>query len=151
MYYFSVWILPLSTLFVKFFLITVYQFFFLPYFFCFLLQFYWGILYVNVTCLKLRHVCVYMLTCFSRVQLLGTLWTVARQAPVFMGFSRQEHWSGLPWPPPGALSNPGTKLMSLTYPALAARFFTTRATWEAFWHVYTPMKPSAQSRYQMFL
>ena len=48
-----------------------------------------------------------------------------------MGFSRQEHWSGLPCPPPGGLSDPGIVLASLTSPVLAGRFFTTSATWEA--------------------
>ena len=47
------------------------------------------------------------------------------------GFSSQEHWSGLPCPPPGDLPNPGIKPESLISPALAGRFFTTRATWEA--------------------
>ena len=41
-------------------------------------------------------------------------WTVARQAPLSMGFSRQEYWSGLPCPPPGGLPNPGIKLRSPT-------------------------------------
>ena len=48
-----------------------------------------------------------MLSHFSRVQLFLTLWTVASQAPLSMGFSRQEYWSGLPCPPPGDLPNPG--------------------------------------------
>ena len=48
-----------------------------------------------------------------------------------MGFSKQEYWSGLPFPPPGDLSNPGIELESLTPPALAGGFFTTSATWEA--------------------
>ena len=43
----------------------------------------------------------------SRVQLFSTLWTIAPQAPLSMGFSRQEYWSGLPCPPPGELPNPG--------------------------------------------
>ena len=43
----------------------------------------------------------------SRVQLFGTPWAAARQAPLSMGFSRQEYWSGLPCPPPGDLPNPG--------------------------------------------
>ena len=43
----------------------------------------------------------------SRVRLFVTPWTVAYQAPPFMGFSRQEHWSGLPFPSPGDLPNPG--------------------------------------------
>ena len=58
-----------------------------------------------------------LLSCFSRVQLCTTLWTVARQAPPSMEFSRQEYWSGLPCPPPGDLPNPGIKSWS---PALQA-------------------------------
>ena len=73
----------------------------------------------------------YVLSRFSHVQLFATLWTVAHQASLSMGFSRQEYWSGLPCPPPGDLPDPGieTSLMSL---ALAGRSFTTSATWEAF-------------------
>ena len=56
---------------------------------------------------------------------------VTSQAPLSMGFSRQEYWSGLPCPPPGDLPNPGIEPVSLTSPALAGRFFTTSATWEA--------------------
>ena len=48
-----------------------------------------------------------MLSCFSRVPLFATLWTVAHQASLSMGFSRQEYWSGLPCPPPGNLPYPG--------------------------------------------
>ena len=48
----------------------------------------------------------------SRVQLFVTWWTVAHQAPLSMGFSRQEYWSGLPCPPPGDLPNPGIKFSS---------------------------------------
>ena len=66
-----------------------------------------------------------MLSCFSRVQLFVTLWTVARQAPLSMGFSRQEYWSGLPCPPPGDLPDPETEPTSLKSLALAGRFFTT--------------------------
>ena len=71
-----------------------------------------------------------MLRCFSHVLLFATLWTLDHQAPLSMGFSRQEYWSGLPCPPPGDLPNPGIELMSLTSPALAGRFFTTSTTWE---------------------
>ena len=53
-----------------------------------------------------------------------TPWTVARQAPLSMGFSRQEYWSGLPCPPPGDLLNPGIEPVSSIYPALAGEFFT---------------------------
>ena len=63
--------------------------------------------------------------CFSRVRLPGTLWTVACQAPLSMGFCRQEDWSGLPSPPPGDLPDPGIKPESL---ALAGELFTTEPT-----------------------
>ena len=57
--------------------------------------------------------------------------TVAHQASLSMGFSRQEYWSGLPCPPPRDLPNPGIELESFISPALADSFFTTSATWEA--------------------
>ena len=79
-----------------------------------------------------------MLSHFSHVWLFVTRWTVARQAPLSMGFCRQEYWSGLPCPPPGDLLNPGMEPMSLMAPALADRFFTTSATWEALSPVYPP-------------
>ena len=65
-----------------------------------------------------------MLSCFSCVPLFSTLWTVACQAPLSMGFSRQEYWNGLPYPPPGDLSDLEIEAMSLTSPALAGGFFT---------------------------
>ena len=54
-----------------------------------------------------------------------------RQAPLSTGFSSQEYWRGLQCPPPGHVPNPGIKPVSLRSPALAGRFFTTIATWEA--------------------
>ena len=66
----------------------------------------------------------------SRVQLFATPWTAAHQAPLSMGFSKQEYWSGLPCPPAGDLPDPGIEPASLTSPALAGGFFTTSATWE---------------------
>ena len=51
---------------------------------------------------------------FSRVQLCVTLWTATCQAPLSLGFSRPEYWSGLPYPPPGDLPHPGIKPVSLT-------------------------------------
>ena len=72
------------------------------------------------------YMCVYicMLACmlshFSCVQLCATLWIVAHQAPLSMGFSRQEYWSGLPCPPPADLPDPGVKPMSPVSPALQA-------------------------------
>ena len=69
------------------------------------------------------HVCV-----FSAVRLFVAPWTVARQAPLSRGFSRQEHWGGLPFPPPG--DRPDTEMEAVS-PALAAWFFYLCATWEA--------------------
>ena len=62
---------------------------------------------------------------------LSTLWTVVHQAPLSVGFSRQEYWSELPCLPPGDLPNPEIKPASLMSPALADSIFTTRITWEA--------------------
>ena len=62
-------------------------------------------LYVDIV-----GVCV--LSHFSCIQLFETLWTVARQAPLSMRFSRQEHWSALPCPPSGDPPNPGVKPVS---------------------------------------
>ena len=67
----------------------------------------------------------------SRVRLSVTLWTLAHQAPLSMGFSRQEYCRGLPWTPPGDLPDPGIEFGSLKCPALAGGLFTTSATWEA--------------------
>ena len=71
-----------------------------------------------------------VLSHFSHVQLFVTLWIVACQAPLSMGFSSQAYQSGLPCPPPGDLPDPRIIRMSLTSPALAGRFFTTSTTWE---------------------
>ena len=69
--------------------------------------------------------CCAVLSCFNCVWLLATLWTVACQAPLFMGFSRQEYWSGMPFSSPGDLPDPGIESVSLMSPALAGVFFTT--------------------------
>ena len=58
----------------------------------------------------------------SRVRLFATPWTVAHQAPLSMGFSRQEYWSGLPFPSPGDLPNPRIELRS---PALQTEALTS--------------------------
>ena len=77
-----------------------------------------------------------MLSRFSHVLLLIALWTVACQALVFMAFSRQRYWSGLPYFAPGDLPDPGIKPVSLRSPALAGRFFITTTTWEAKKSIY---------------
>ena len=61
----------------------------------------------------------------SCVQLFVTPWTVAHQAPLSMGFPRQEYWSGMPFSPPRGLLEPGIKPMSPVSPALAVGLFTT--------------------------
>ena len=75
-------------------------------------------------------VCVCVLSCFSHVLLFATLWTAVCQAPLSMGFSRQEYWSGLPCPLLGERPNPGIKPTSPRSPALAGWFFTTSINWE---------------------
>ena len=69
-----------------------------------------------------------VLSHFSRVLLFVTPWTAACQAPLSMGFSWQEYWSGLLCPPPGDLPDLGVESAS---PALAGGFFTTSVIWEA--------------------
>ena len=71
-----------------------------------------------------------MLSCFSHVRLFVTLWIVAHQSPLSMGFSRQQYWSGLQCPPTGHLPDPGVEASSPMSPALAGGFSTTSATWE---------------------
>ena len=83
------------------------------------------------TRLKRLSSLAWVLSHFSCVQLFATLWTVAHQAPLSMGFSRQEYWNRLSFPSPGDLTNPGIEPESLRSPALASRFFTTSANWEA--------------------
>ena len=59
----------------------------------------------------------------THFQLFATPWTIARQAPLSMGFSGQEYWDGLPFLPPGDLPDPGIKSASPGAPALDSRFF----------------------------
>ena len=85
-----------------------------------------------------EHLCPFLLfsnlCILSCVQLFPTLGTVAHQGPLSMGFSRQEHWSGLPFPSPRDLPDLGIKLMFLVSSALQEAifffFFNTSATWE---------------------
>ena len=71
------------------------------------------------------HMCMH--ASVSLVWLFVTSWTVARQAPLSLGFFRQEYWSGSSFPSPGDLPNPGIEPVS---PALAGRFFIHWTTWE---------------------
>ena len=69
------------------------------------------------------HIC--LLNCISSVWFFEILWTVAHQAPLFMRFSRQEYWSGLPFRSAGYLPDSRTEPSSFIFPALTGRFFTT--------------------------
>ena len=76
----------------------------------------------------------------QHTQLFVTLWTAARLAPLSMGFSRQECWSGLPCPLPVDLSDPGMEPASLMPPAWAGVFFTTSDTCEASLSIWKNIK-----------
>ena len=91
----------------------------------------WNNLYWGYGWSETLYILCTMLSCFSCVWLFATSWTTARQASLSVGFSRQEYWSELPFPPPGDLPGPGIKHASLPFRALADGFFTTMATWEA--------------------
>ena len=102
--------------------------------------------YLVITCYEKdsakEYICmnVYVFVCvlslFTHVWLCATLWTIVPQAPLSMGFSRQEYSSGLPCPHPGDPPDLGIEPVSLRSPALAGRFFTTSATWEARVYMY---------------
>ena len=82
--------------------------------------------------------CVCVCSCvLSCVRLFATPWIVACQAPLFMEVSRQEYWSGLPFPTPGDLPDPRIEPTSLVSPVLAGRFFNHCPTWEALSVKYT--------------
>ena len=84
-------------------------------------------------------ICVYVCVCvcvLSHVCLFAAPWAVAHQALLSTGFPRQEYWSGLPFHTPEDLLNSGIEPTSLMSPALAGRFFTSSATWEAYINIY---------------
>ena len=72
-----------------------------------------------------------MLSRFGCVRHFATPWTAACQDPLSTGFSKLEYCSGLLFPSPGNLLDPGIELASLVSPALTGDFFTTSTTWEA--------------------
>ena len=84
---------------------------------------------INI-CLYHTYVCMHTILLHLCPNLM-TLWTVAHEALLSMGFSMQEYWSGFSCPPPGDLPDPGIEPKSLMSPALAGRFFTTSTTQEA--------------------
>ena len=75
----------------------------------------------NCDCSAVYHRFVVSFSCSVESNSFATPWTVAHQAPLSMGFPRQEYWSGLPFLSPGDLPNPGIELVS---PALTGGFFT---------------------------
>ena len=82
-----------------------------------------------------HHFSYYSLCCavcsdVSHIRLFATPWTVAHQPPLSLGFSWQECWSGILFPPPEHLSYPGIEPPSLMSPTLVSRFLTTSATWK---------------------
>ena len=81
-----------------------------------------------------RIICIcnhYFVCVLRHIRLFATLWTVAHQVPLSIGFIRQEYWSGLPFPPPGDLPFSGIEPESPVSPELAGRFFNHWATQEA--------------------
>ena len=79
-----------------------------------------------------QSVCVCVCVCvLSHVRLFATTWTVARQAPLSVEFSRHKYWNWLPFLTPGHYANPGIEPVSLRSPALAGGFFTISATWRS--------------------
>ena len=111
-----------SPTFLSFFLFEVFYWFF---FFFWPHHEEWGIL---VPCMHVR-----VLSCFSPVWLFVTPWTVACKASLSMGFSRQESWSGLPFPAPGDLPDPRDQA-GVSH--IAGRFFTVWATRENHWFIH---------------
>ena len=84
--------------------------------------------FTNLRFVKEHSICKAQCAKLLQLCLFETLWMVACQAPLSLGFSRQEYWSGLPYPPPGDPPDPGIEPRSLMSPALAGGLFTTSAT-----------------------
>ena len=90
-----------------------------------------------ILCVCVHIMCACMLSHFSCVRLFGTLWTVAYQTHLSIGFSKQEYWNGFICPLPGNLPDPEIQAMSLISSALSGRFFTISGTWKAhILHIY---------------
>ena len=93
---------------------------------------------MNLGVLSLLCACVCTLSHFSRVRLFATPWTTAHQAPPSMGFSRQEYWSGLPFPSPGDLPYPGIEPWS---PAFQADALTSEPAGKSLYLKSPQIKP----------
>ena len=98
----------------------------------------WLYIHVYIYMCVCIFMCVHVLSRFSRVWLYVILWTAACQAPLSVGFSGEEYWSGMLCPPPVDHPDPGTEPVSLTFLALAGRFSTTNTTCETqYMYAYT--------------
>ena len=101
----------------------------------------WMQIYIHMCICIYIHIYIYMyihvLSHFSHVQFFATLWTVAHQTPLSMGFSRQEYWNVLPCSPPGGIASMQESNLHLMSLALTGIFFTTSTTWEVqYIHTY---------------
>ena len=90
----------------------------------------------NGPAISLVSIYACMLSHLSCAWLFATPMTIACEALLSIGLSWQEYWDGLPFPPPGDLSDPGIETVSPVDPALAEEFFITWATWEAPRYIY---------------
>ena len=106
----------------------------------------WPLIYIYVYVYVFSYmcvcVCVCVCACANSLQSCPTfflvmLWTMARQAPLSIEFSRQECWSELSCPLPGDLPNPKIEPTSLMSPALAGGFFTTSTTWNFICRIFS--------------
>ena len=110
---------------------------------------------VEICCFQLQNLsselnffpgfCLCVCACYSlnHAQLFATPWTVAHQSPLSMGFSRQEYWSGLPFPPPGDLANPRIEPKS---PALQADSFLSEPPGKLSFCLLRPKWAGARTR-----
>ena len=102
--------------------VSQYSYFSYFYFPCDILSNFFWLIFSSFTLYSIIFNVFVVVQSLSCVRVFGTPWTLVCQAPLSFGFSRQEYWSGLPFPSPGNLSGPGAKPASL---ALAGIFFTT--------------------------
>ena len=80
----------------------------------------------------------------------STPWTIPRQAPLSMGSPRKDYWSGLPFPPPGDLSDPGIEPKSAVAPALAGRLFAAEPP-ESTWWITSKLYGFKQQSFHLFM
>ena len=108
----------------------------------------WALLFFCITFFRLflracDLVCAVPVCALSQVRLFAPPWTVAQQAPPSREFFRQEYWSGLPFPTPGDLPDPGIEPASLAFPALAGGLFTSTPPRKPSWLLGTTKAASS--------